>query len=103
MRIIVVGCGKVGATIAGELNEEGHEITIIDHDEQALKNVTSSIDVMGVEGNGAIYNVQVEAGIKEADLLIATTNSDELNILCCLIAKKAGNCHTIAIQSMRRR
>lgn len=96
MRIIVVGCGKVGATIAGELNEEGHEITIIDHDEQVLKNVTSSIDVMGVEGNGAIYNVQVEAGIKEADLLIATTNSDELNILCCLIAKKAGNCHTIA-------
>ena len=51
---------------------------------------------MGVTGNGAVYQVQMEAGIKEADLLIATTNSDELNMLCCLIAKKAGNCHTIA-------
>lgn len=96
MKIIIVGCGKVGATIAGELNEEGHEITIIDQDRDALENVTGSIDVMGVEGNGAIYNVQMEAGIKEADLLIATTSSDELNILCCLIAKKAGDCHTIA-------
>lgn len=96
MKIIIVGCGKVGATIAGELNEEGHELTIIDQDRDALENVTGSIDVMGVEGNGAIYNVQMEAGIKEADLLIATTGSDELNILCCLIAKKAGDCHTIA-------
>ena len=82
MKIIIVGCGKVGATIAGELNEEGHELTIIDQDRDALENVTGSIDVMGVEGNGAIYNVQMEAGIKEADLLIATTGSDELNILC---------------------
>lgn len=96
MKIIIVGCGKVGATIAGELNEEGHELTIIDQDREALENVTGNIDVMGVEGNGAIYNVQMEAGIKEADLLIATTGSDELNILCCLIAKKAGDCHTIA-------
>lgn len=96
MKIIIVGCGKVGATIAGELNEEGHELTIIDQDRDALENVTGSIDVMGVEGNGAIYNVQMEAGIREADLLIATTSSDELNILCCLIAKKAGDCHTIA-------
>ena len=54
------------------------------------------MDVMGVVGNGAISQVQIEAGIEEADLLIATTNSDEVNMLCCLIAKKAGNCHTIA-------
>ena len=81
MKIIIVGCGKVGVTIAGELNEEGHEITVIDQDEEAIKNVTGSFDVIGIKGNGAIYNVQVEAGIAVADLLIASTNSDELYIL----------------------
>ena len=87
---------KVGATIAEQLNSEGHDITIIDQDASAIQAITESIDVMGMTGNGAVYPVQMEAGIQEADLLIATTNSDELNMLCCLIAKKAGNCHTIA-------
>ena len=96
MKIIIVGCGKVGFTLTEQLNNEGHDITVIDKDGAKLRSVTDNIDVMGVEGNGAIYQVQIEAGIKNADLLIATTNSDELNILCCLIAKKAGNCHTIA-------
>ena len=83
-------------TLAEQLNSEHHDITLIDSDGAALQAVTDRIDVMGVTGNGAVYQVQMEAGIKEADLLIATTNSDELNMLCCLIAKKAGNCHTIA-------
>ena len=96
MKIIIVGCGKVGATIAEQLNSEGHDITIIDQDASAIQAITESIDVMGMTGNGAVYPVQMEAGIQEANLLIATTNSDELNMLCCLIAKKAGNCHTIA-------
>lgn len=96
MKIIIVGCGKVGLSLAEQLNNEGHDITLIDHDNTALRSVTDSIDVMGVVGNGAIYQVQMEAGIVEADLMIATTNSDELNMLCCLIAKKAGNCQTIA-------
>lgn len=96
MKIIIVGCGKVGLTLAEQLNNEGHDITVIDKDGIKLRTVTDNIDVMGVEGNGAIYQVQIEAGIKNADLLVATTNSDELNMLCCLIAKKAGNCHTIA-------
>ncbi|MCI8887888.1 MAG: Trk system potassium transporter TrkA [Hungatella sp.] len=96
MKIIIVGCGKVGVTLTEQLNNEGHDITLIDQDAAALEKVTNSIDVMGVSGNGAIYAVQMEAGIQDADLLIATTNSDELNMLCCLIAKKAGNCHTIA-------
>ncbi|WP_432630995.1 Trk system potassium transporter TrkA [Brotaphodocola sp.] len=96
MKIIVVGCGKVGLTLTEQLNNEGHDITVIDKDGEKLRSVTDSIDVMGVEGNGAIYQVQIEAGIKDTDLLIATTDSDELNMLCCLIAKKAGNCHTIA-------
>ncbi|MEW4413852.1 Trk system potassium transporter TrkA [Clostridium sp. AN503] len=96
MKIIIVGCGKVGLTLTEQLNNEGHDITVIDKDGSKLRSITDNIDVMGVEGNGAIYQVQMEAGIRETDLLIATTNSDELNMLCCLIAKKAGNCHTIA-------
>lgn len=96
MKIIIVGCGKVGTTLAEQLNRENHDITLIDCNSEALQSVSDSTDVMSVTGNGAVYQVQMEAGIKGADLLIATTNSDELNMLCCLIAKKAGNCHTIA-------
>jgi trk system potassium uptake protein TrkA len=96
MKIIIVGCGKVGLTLTEQLSNEGHEITVIDVNAAKLRTVTDNLDVMGVEGNGAIYNIQIEAGIKDTDLLVATTSSDELNMLCCLIAKKAGNCHTIA-------
>lgn len=96
MKIIIVGCGKVGTTLAEQLNRENHDITLIDCNSEALQSLSDTTDVMSVNGNGAVYQVQMEAGIKEADLLIATTNSDELNMLCCLIAKKAGNCHTIA-------
>lgn len=96
MNIIIVGCGKVGSTLAEKLNRENHDITLIDRNPNVLRSLTDSNDVMAVVGNGAVYQVQMEAGIQEADLLIATTNSDELNMLCCLIAKKAGNCHTIA-------
>lgn len=96
MNIIIVGCGKVGSTLAEKLIRENHDITLIDRDPGVLRSIADSNDVMTVVGNGAVYQVQMEAGIQEADLLIATTNSDELNMLCCLIAKKAGNCHTIA-------
>lgn len=96
MKIIIVGCGKVGITLAEQLNEEHHDITLIDKNAAVLSAVTERIDVMGVVGNGAVYKVQMDAGIQDTDLLIATTNSDELNMLCCLIAKKAGGCHTIA-------
>ena len=96
MKIIIVGCGKVGFTLAEKLNRENHDIILIDNDPNALRMITESVDVMGVTGNGAVYQVQIEAGIADADLMIATTNSDELNMLCCLIAKKAGNCHTVA-------
>lgn len=96
MNIIIVGCGKVGQTLAEQLNEEGNNITVIDLDTKALKTVTNNSDVMGIVGNGATYAVQKEAGIERADLLVAVTDSDELNLLCCMVAKKAGNCHTIA-------
>lgn len=96
MDIIVVGCGKVGQTLAVQLNNDGNNITVIDTSSQKVSEVTDRHDIMGVVGNGATHTVQQEAGIKNADLLIAVTGSDELNLLCCLIAKKAGNCQTIA-------
>ena len=96
MNIIIVGCGKVGQALAEQLNEEDNNVTVIDVDRKIVESVASRFDVMGVAGNGATHVVQQEAGITRADLLIAVTNSDELNLLCCLIAKKAGNCHTIA-------
>ena len=96
MNIIIVGCGKVGEELAGRLNDEGDNITVIDIDPAKVNDVTARLDVLGVTGNGATHLVQQEAGIRDADLLIAVTGSDELNLLCCLIAKKEGNCQTIA-------
>lgn len=96
MNIIIVGCGKVGQALAEQLNEEGNNITVIDLIAQKVNEISSHFDVMGVVGNGATHLIQQEAGISKADLLIAVTGSDELNLLCCLIAKKAGNCQTIA-------
>lgn len=96
MNIIIVGCGKVGQTLAEKLNEDGINITVIDIDAKSIDAVTSQHDVMGIVGNGATYAMQKEAGIKNADLLIAVTDSDELNILCCIVAKKTSDCQTIA-------
>ncbi len=96
MRIIVVGCGKVGESIVSRLSKEDHDIAVVDTDPVVIGDVTDNFDVMGVVGNGASYSVLKEAGIEETDLLIAVTDSDELNLLCCLFAKKAGGCNTIA-------
>lgn len=96
MKIIIVGCGKVGETLAAVLSQEGNDITIIDKREAVVERLCNEYDIMGTVGNGASYSVQAEAEIGSADLMIAVTGSDELNLLCCLIAKKAGNCHTIA-------
>lgn len=96
MNIIIVGCGKVGQALCEQLNEEENNITVIDVDAERVETVSNMYDVMGVVGNGATHAVQKEAGIDVAELLIAVTNSDELNLLCCLVAKKSGNCRTIA-------
>lgn len=96
MKIVIVGCGNVGTALAEQLSREGHNITVIDEKEELVKNITNTYDIMGFAGNGAVYSVQLEAGVNEADLLIAVTGKDELNLLCCLIARKAGGCHTIA-------
>ncbi len=96
MKIIIVGCGNVGAALAEQLSREGHDITVVDTRQQLVETVSVSSDVLGIVGNGASFTVQTEAGVEDADLLIAVTESDELNLLCCLIARKAGGCHTIA-------
>lgn len=96
MQIIIVGCGKVGYTLVEQLNNEDHNIVVIDTNEDKVRSITDELDAMGIVGNGASYQTLLEAGIKDADLLIAVTNSDEQNLLCCVIAKKAGNCKTIA-------
>jgi len=96
VNIIIVGSGKVGYTLAKHLNEEGHEITVIDSDEETIKYISSEMDIYCVLGNGTSYRTQKEAGIEKADLLISVANQDEINLLSCLMAKKAGNCQTIA-------
>ena len=96
MKIIVVGCGKVGSALTRQLSEEGHDVSVIDVNQQVVNEVSSSCDVIGVVGNGGSHAVQKEVGVEDADLMIAASDSDELNLLCCLIAKKAGNCSTIA-------
>ena len=96
MNIIIVGCGKVGQTLAAQLNEEGNNITVVDTDAARVNRLATQLDVMGVTGNGATHAVQSEAGVENADLLIAVTGSDELNMLCCLIAHKESRCKTIA-------
>lgn len=96
MQIIIVGCGNVGATLTEQLSSEGHNVTVIDEENQRLQNIINNFDVMGVIGNGVSFAVQKEAGVEHAHLLIAVTGSDEVNLLCCLIARKTGGCHTIA-------
>ncbi len=96
MKIVIVGNGKIGSTLAEQLSREGHEITSIDNDPSALQRTAQELDILCVEGNGAVYETQIEAGADSADILIAATMYDELNLLCCLIAKKAGAQHTIA-------
>ena len=96
MKIVIVGDGKVGATLVEHLSMEGHDIVVIDRNQKILEQMVNSYDVMGICGNGASYEVQIEAGVDNAHLFIAATSSDELNILCCLMAKKVGAQHTVA-------
>ena len=96
LKIIIVGCGKVGANLVDQLSKEGHDITVIDKKAEKIQDITNIYDVMGLVGNGASYSTQMEAGIEETDLIIAVTDSDELNLLCCTVAKRVGKCAAIA-------
>ena len=96
MNIIIVGEGKVGFTLAEHLSQEDHDITVIDTNDAALRRASETLDVMCVKGNGASISTLTEAGVEEADILIAVTGMDEVNMVCCLTAKRLGAKHTIA-------
>ena len=96
MNVIIVGCGKVGYTLAQTLDSEGHDITVIDNSAQKLEGLANNIDVQYVLGNGASFQVLREAGVESCDLVIAATSEDEVNMLCCVLARRTGKCRTIA-------
>ena len=96
MNIIIVGCGQVGQNLAEHLINDGNNVTVIDRSYESVKSLTDKVDAMGIVGNGASHVTLAEADVENADLLIAVTNSDELNLLCCTIAKKTSNCKVIA-------
>ena len=86
MRIIIIGCGKVGSALTEQLSNEGHELTLVDPSERRLTALTNTFDVSSVTGSGTSYTVLREAGVEQADLVTA---HDEINLLACLIASKA--------------
>lgn len=96
MKIVIIGAGRIGYSMAQELSKENHEITLIDSDSEKVKQVSNTLDVLVLEGDAASFETLKEADVKNADLLIAVTKSDEINLLCCLAAKKIGTEHTIA-------
>ena len=96
MKIVIIGLGTIGKTILKNLSGEEHTITIIDEDKNRIENLIEKYDVMGVVGNGASMDIQNEAGVADAELVIALTRSDELNILACMVAKRVGAKNTIA-------
>ena len=96
MKIVIIGLGTIGRTILRSLSGEGHTITIIDENKDKVESLIEKFDVFGVVGNGACMDIQNEAKMKEADIAIAMTNSDELNVFACLVAKKIGVKNTIA-------
>ena len=96
MKIVIIGLGTIGKTILKNLSRKGHNITIIDEDKNKIEGLIEKYDVSGIVGNGACLDIQREAGVKGADLAIALTNSDELNVFACLVAKKNGVKNTIA-------
>ena len=96
MKIVIIGNGKVGYSLAEQLSQEAHDVTVVDSDEQSLRRAADALDVMTVKGNGVSAAVLRDAGAAEADLLVACTNQDEVNMVCCLTAKNMGAGYTIA-------
>ena len=96
MKIVIIGLGTIGKTILKNLSRKGHSITIIDEDKNKIEGLIEKYDISGIVGNGACLDIQREAGVRGADLAIALTNSDELNVFACLVAKKNGVKNTIA-------
>ena len=96
MKIVIVGDGKVGYTLAENLSKEDHDVTIVDKNPEALRRAHDNLDVMCIKGSGVSVTVLLEAGIRDADLLLAATSSDEMNMVCALTGKKMGARRTVA-------
>ena len=96
MKIVIIGAGKVGKKIADQLAPEGHDIVIVDNNPIRLNTLNNNQDVMCIQGNGALYDVQMEAEVNKSDVVVAATPDDEINMLCCLLAKKLGAKRCIA-------
>ena len=96
MKIIIVGSGKVGFSLAEQLTRESHDVTVVDIREESLRHASNVLDIMAIRGNGVSADTLREAGAPAADLLVAATGSDEVNMVCCLTAKNLGTRHTIA-------
>lgn len=97
MKIIIAGAGKVGKTLTRQLAQEDYDLTIVDSSANVLRSIVESYDVMGVQGNCATMGALKEAGAETADLLIAATDADEINLLCCITAHSLNpSIHTIA-------
>ena len=96
MKIVVSGCGKIGATLIESLVAEGHDVVAIDKNPAVVTEITNIYDVMGLCGNSVDSDILLEAGIQETELFVALTGSDEFNLLSCFIARKLGAGHTVA-------
>ena len=96
MKILIVGIGKVGYTLAKHLSAEDNDVAVIDKSQEAVDRAGDSLDVLCLKGSGLSASVLLEAGVREADLIIATTPGDEINMLCCLTAKRLGAKNTVA-------
>lgn len=96
MKIVIIGSGSVGETLVGFICREGHNVTVIDEDPDIVDAVVNKFDVMGIIGNGSSIGIQKDAGVPTCDLVISVSPSDEMNLLCCMIARKLGAKHSIA-------
>ena len=103
MYIIIIGCGKVGLSLAEQLSDENHDITLVDSSADKLQNLSDDLDVMKILGNGASISTLQDAGIERADILIAVTGSDELNLLCCLNWRRPRRSHGFFVFPRRSR
>ena len=96
MNILIVGCGKAGSILTQTLSNEGHDVTVMDNDSDIVKSLVNNYDVQGVCGGALIVRDLKEAGVETANIIIAMTDSDETNIMCCLMARKLGARHSVA-------
>ncbi|HOK49206.1 MAG TPA: Trk system potassium transporter TrkA [Sedimentibacter sp.] len=96
MKIVIVGGGKVGYTLAQQLSSEKHDITLVDNNAEVLAHAYETLDIMCIKGNGASVDILKAADVSQTDILLAVTDSDELNMVCCVIGKKLGAKHTVA-------